>query len=245
MGRFSVDRSMNAGGQPPSPTMPQTQQYGTPYGGQPNYGSPYGQQMPQQGMMQQPQLPAGWPTFFPKETIGIDRGVFLNDSKPILSASDIEMLPGALDAIRTIRLKGYKLVIFFNEPLISQGKIATQTVDGMVQQIMNYFGQAGIFTIDGLLYSTSSMKEDMFAMPNNGMMKRAENEMKVAFKGGYFAGNKLYNLKAGDSVHSKPILIKSPGYEDAETKLDTFANKELKNKTKTFNSLLDFANSLP
>ena len=232
MGRFSVDRSMNVGGQPPSPTMPQPQQYG-----QPNYGSPYGQQMPQQQQQ-------NWPTFFPKETIGIDRGVFLNDTKPILSASDIEMLPGALDAIRTIRLKGYKLVIFFNEPLITQGKITTQAVDSNVQQIMNYFGQAGIFTIDGLLYSTSSMKEDIFAMPNNGMMKRAENEMKVAFKGGYFAGNKLYNLKAGDSVHSKPILIKSPGYEDAETKLDTFANKELKNKTKTFNSLLDFANSL-
>ena len=241
MGRFSVDRSMNAGGQPPSPTMPQTQQYGTPYGQQ-NYGSPYGQQMPQQqGMMQQQ---PNWPTFFPKETIGIDRGAILNETKPILTASDIELLPGALDAIRTIRLKGYKLVIFFNEPLISQGKLTTQIVDANVQQLMNYFGQAGIFTIDGLLYSTSNMKEDNFAMPNNGMMKRAENEMKVAFKGGYFAGNKLYNLKAGDSVHAKPILIKSPGYEGEEIKLDTFANKELKNKTKTFNSLLDFANSL-
>ena len=232
MGRFSVDRSMNVGGQPPSPTMPQMQPYG-----QQNYGSPYGQQMPQQQQQ-------NWPTFFPKETIGIDRGAILNDTKPILNASDIEILPGALDAIRTIRLKGYKLVIFFNEPLISQGKLTTQAVDSNVQQLMNYFGQAGIFTIDGLLYSTSNMKEDNFAMPNNGMMKRAENEMKVAFKGGYFAGNKLYNLKAGDSVHAKPILIKSPGYKSEETKLDTFANKELKNKTKTFNSLLDFANSL-
>jgi histidinol phosphatase-like enzyme len=219
--------------------MPQTQPYG-----QQNYGSPYGQQMPQQQGMMMQQQQQNWPTFFPKETIGIDRGVFLNDTKPILTASDIEMLPGALDAIRTIRMKGYKLVIFFNEPLISQGKLTTQAVDSNVQQLMNYFGQFGIFTIDGLLYSTSNMKEDLFAMPNNGMMKRAENEMKVAFKGGYFAGNKLYNLKAGDSVHAKPILIKSPGYEDAETKLDTFANKELKNKTKTFNSLLDFANSL-
>jgi D-glycero-D-manno-heptose 1,7-bisphosphate phosphatase len=238
MGRFSVDRSMNAGGQPPSPTMPQTQPYG-----QQNYGSPYGQQMPQQqGMMMQQQ--PNWPTFFPKETIGIDRGAILNETKPILNASDIEILPGALDAIRTIRLKGYKLVIFFNEPLITQGKLTTQAVDANVQQLMNYFGQAGIFTIDGLLYSTSNMKEDNFAMPNNGMMKRAENEMKVAFKGGYFAGNKLYNLKAGDSVHAKPILIKSPGYEGEEIKLDTFANKELKNKTKTFNSLLDVANSL-
>ena len=239
MGRFSVDRSMNVGGQAPSPTMPQTQPYG-----QQNYGSPYGQQMPQQQGMMMQQQQQNWPTFFPKETIGIDRGAILNDTKPILNASDIELLSGALDAIRTIRLKGYKLVIFFNEPLISQGKLTTQAVDSNVQQLMNYFGQAGIFTIDGLLYSTSNMKEDLFAMPNNGMMKRAENEMKVAFKGGYFAGNKLYNLKAGDSVHAKPILIKSPGYEDAETKLDTFANKELKNKTKTFNSLLDFANSL-
>lgn len=239
MGRFSVDRSMNVGGQPPSLTMPQTQPYG-----QQNYGSPYGQQMPQQQGMMMQQQQQNWPTYFPKETIGIDRGAILNDTKPILNASDIELLPGALDAIRMIRLKGYKLVIFFNEPLITQGKITTQAVDANVQQLMNYFGQAGIFTIDGLLYSTSNMKEDNFAMPNNGMMKRAENEMKVAFKGGYFAGNKLYNLKAGDSVHAKPILIKSPGYEDVETKLDTFANKELKNKTKTFNSLLDFANSL-
>lgn len=230
---------MNVGGQAPSPTMPQTQSYG-----QQNYGSPYGQQMPQQQSMMMQQQQQNWPTFFPKETIGVDRGVILNDTKPILTASDIEILPGALDAIRTIRLKGYKLVIFFNEPLITQGKLTTQAVDANVQQLMNYFGQAGIFTIDGLLYSTSNMKEDNFAMPNNGMMKRAENEMKVAFKGGYFAGNKLYNLKAGDSVHAKPILIKSPGYEGEEIKLDTFANKELKNKTKTFNSLLDFANSL-
>lgn len=233
MGRFSVERSMNTGNQP---SMPVPQQYNS---------NPYAQQMPQNGMMQQPQMPTNWPTFFPKETIGIDRGVFLNDTKPILNASDIELLPGALDAIRTIRLKGYKFVVFFNEPLISQGKLTTQAVDANVQQLMNYFGQAGIFTIDGLLYSTSNMKEDMFAMPNNGMMKRAENEMKVAFKGGYFVGNKLYNLKAGESVHARPILIKSPGYEDAETKLDTFANRELKTKTKTFNSLLDFANSLP
>ena len=239
MGRFSVDRSMNVGGQAPSPTMPQTQPYG-----QQNYGSPYGQQMPQQQGMMMQQQQQNWPTYFPKETIGIDRGAILNESKPILTASDIEILPGALDAIRTIRLKGYKLVIFFNEPLITQGKLTTQAVDSNVQQLMNYFGQAGIFSIDGLLYSTSNMKEDNFAMPNNGMMKRAENEMKVAFKGGYFAGNKLYNLKAGDSVHAKPILIKSPGYEGEEIKLDTFANKELKNKTKTFNSLLDFANSL-
>jgi histidinol phosphatase-like enzyme len=237
MGRFSVERSMNVANQTPQPTSPVHQQYSsTPY----SYAQPQQQQMPQQQ-----QSPAGWPTFFPKETIGLDRGVFLNDTKNILTSYDLEFLPNALDAIRTIRLKGYKLVIFFNEPLISQGKLTTQQVDANIQQIMNYFGQAGIFTIDGLLYSTSNMKEDIYAMPNNGMMKRAENEMKVSFKDGYFAGNKLYNLKAGESMQAKPILIKSPSIENVETKLESFANRELKNKTKIFNSLMEFADSLP
>jgi D-glycero-D-manno-heptose 1,7-bisphosphate phosphatase len=237
MGRFSVERSMNVSSQTPQPSSIQQQYSSSPY----NYGAP---QQQQQIPQQQQQLPAGWPTFFPKETIGLDRGVFLNDTKQILTSYDLEFLPNALDAIRTIRLKGYKLVIFFNEPLISQGKLTTQQVDANIQQIMNYFGQAGIFTIDGLLYSTSNMKEDIYAMPNNGMMKRAENEMKVSFKDGYFAGNKLYNLKAGESMQAKPILIKSPSSENVETKLESFANRELKNKTKIFNSLIEFTESL-
>ena len=95
MGRFSVDRSMNVGGQPPSPTMPQTQPYG-----QQNYGSPYGQQMPQQQGMMMQQQQQNWPTFFPKETIGIDRGAILNDTKPILTASDIEITANEIIKIR-------------------------------------------------------------------------------------------------------------------------------------------------
>ena len=110
---------------------------------------------------------------------------------------------------------------------------------------MEIFGQAGIMSIDGLLYSTSSFKQDIFSLPNNGMLKKAEKDFRVKFKGGYFVGDKMHDLKAGDSVHAKPVLIKSGQYEETLSKLDSFANKDLKNKTLIYNSLLDFANSLP
>jgi histidinol phosphatase-like enzyme len=143
-----------------------------------------------------------------------------------------------------MRLKGYKVVIFFNEPLISAGKMTTFDVDATNQKLMELFGQAGIMTIDGLLYSTTSLKEDIYSMPNNGMMKKAEVDFKIKMKGGYFVGDKLYNLKAGDSMGMKPVLIKTGIYQETETKLKTFANRELEKKLKSFNSLLDFANSL-
>jgi histidinol phosphatase-like enzyme len=143
-----------------------------------------------------------------------------------------------------MRLKGYKVFLFFNEPMISQGKVTTTEVDATNQKLMEIFGQAGIFSIDGLLYSTTNSKEDIFSLPNTGMLKKAEREFKVKFKGGYFVGNKITDLKVADSVGSKPILINSGEYEETKSKLNTFANRDLKNKTKEFDSLLSFANSL-
>jgi HAD superfamily hydrolase (TIGR01662 family) len=191
-------------------------------------------------------MPGNWPTVFPKETIGIERnGVIVNHNHSILSPAHIEPVPWALEGIRTMRLKGYKVVIFFNEPLISEGKLTPEIVDTTNNRLMEIFGQAGIMSIDGLLYSTSSFKQDIFSLPNNGMLKKAEKDFRVKFKGGYFVGDKIYDLKAGDSVHAKPVLIRSGQYEETLNKLDTFANKDLKNKTLIYNSLLDFANSLP
>ena len=185
-----------------------------------------------------------WPTLFPNETIGIERsGVIINDGN-ILTPDDVIPIPGALEAIRMMRLKGYKVVIFFNEPLISQGLMTPYNVDLTNQRLMELFGQAGIQTIEGLLYSTTSMKQDIFSMPNTGMMKKAEVDFRVKFKGGYFVGDKLYNLKAGLSSGARPILIKSGQFNNTAEKLETFANRDLKKNTKVFNSLLEFSNSL-
>jgi len=185
-----------------------------------------------------------WPTSFPKEVIGIERNGVILQHQDILTPADVIPTPFALEGIRALRLKGYKVIIFSNESLISTGRLTAQHVDATNQRLMEVFGLAGILTIDGLLYSTTNSKQDIYSMPNNGMLKKAENDFKVSFKGGYFVGDKMHDLKAGESSGSKPILIKSGDYENTLIKLDTFANRELKNKTKIFNNLLDFANSL-
>jgi D-glycero-D-manno-heptose 1,7-bisphosphate phosphatase len=190
-------------------------------------------------------FPADWPTQFNKQTIGIDRnGVIVRSDRPIIHANDIQLVDGSTEAIRMMRLKGYKVFIFFNEPLISQGKTTQYQVDATNQRLMDLFGQSGIFSIDGLLYSTTNSKEDSFALPNTGMLKKAESELGAKFKGGYFVGNKIYDLKAANNIGAKPILIKNGEWQETEKKLATFANRDLKSKTVSYDSLLDFANSL-
>lgn len=190
-------------------------------------------------------LPQNWPTVFTKETIGIDRnGMIIENYNSLTSPYDIRLVDGATEAIRTMRLKGYKVFIFSNESLISQGKMTQNFVESTNQRLMELFGQSGIFSIDGLFYSTTNNKNDIYSLPNTGMLKRAENELGAKFKGGYFVGNKIHDLKAAENVGAKPIFIKNGEWQETEKKLATFANRELKKKTISYDSLLDFANSL-
>ena len=182
---------------------------------------------------------------FNKGVIGIERNDIILKGDNILRTEDIEVIPEALAAIRLMRLKGYEVVIFFNEPNISLGKITEKEVNDIMNKVMEQFGKHGIYSISGVLFATTNMRHDLYAMPHTGMLKRFEQNNKVSFKkNGYMVGDKFYNLKAGFNAGAMPILIKTKNYEDTFERLNLFTNKKIKQKTKVFDNLLDFATSL-
>ena len=130
------------------------------------------EQDPQQ--VQQQDLPPGWPKVFPKSIVGLDRDGVINVDKGhyLTDPDDWEPIPGSLEAIRMIRLKGYKVVILTNQGGIIKKEQTHAQVDAIHQRMMEVFGNAGIYSIDGLFYSESSLKCDCFAKPNLGMLRR-------------------------------------------------------------------------
>ena len=90
------------------------------------------------------------------------------------------------------------------------------------------------------------MKEDMFAKPNTGMFDRAENEGggRIKFREGWYVGDRMYDLKVAEKIKAKPILVRTGDGKEVEEQLSKFTYKDLKRKTKVFDNLLDFANSL-
>lgn len=233
MGRFKPAPAQP--GQAPM-GMP-AQQFGQPY------PQPYGQ--PQQPMQQMP--PANWPTVFPKPIIGIERdGVIIERSAhPITMPDQVRPIPSSLEAIRQIRLKGYKVLIITQQPNISKGIVTQAQVDYINNHLMQVFGQAGIMSIEGLYYSTSDLKEDYYAKPNTGMFERAKQEMGVNWKEGWYVGDRYYDIKAALKIGAKPVLVKTGDGAKTEQELDTFSRKDAKKQTLVFNNLLEFANTLP
>lgn len=183
-----------------------------------------------------------WPTEFPNVVVGIDRDGVINEWKNVIARyEDVKFIPGSLEAIKKLRLKGHRVVLFADQPNISKGMLSDQDVHNVMQFMMNEFGNAGIQSIDGFYYNQSDSSSDVYAKPNTGMMRRAQNEMGLTWKSGYYVGDAIEDVKMAQKMGATPILVRTGKGATTEKKIKTGIGKE---PIQVFDSLLDFVNSL-
>lgn len=181
-----------------------------------------------------------------KITIGLDRDGTINEDMGYIGHPDRFMpIPGSLEAVAMIRNKGYNIVILTNQAGIVKKLMTTDDVDAVNGRMLELLGKAGCYSIDGIYYSTTNFKDDIFAKPNTGMFKRAEDELGVKFKGGVYVGDKISDLKAAEKMGCTPVLVKTGHGVETLEKLNTYANRDLKKKTMVFDNLWAFAQVLP
>ena len=203
---------------------------------------------PQEGMPpmeQQSQYnPQDWPTSFPNPMVGFDRdGVVIEWKNVIKNYQDVKYIPGSLEAIRKLRLKGHKAWMLSDQPNISRGLMRDQDVQNIMNIMMQNFGQHGIFSIDGFLYNQSDDIRDPYAKPNIGMMNRSKNEMKMDWTDGYYVGDTIEDVKMAIKFGVTPVLVRTG--KGAKTEKEYL--KGMNNKyggVQVFDNLLSFVDSL-
>lgn len=168
-------------------------------------------------------------------TLNVDLGTYV--TKP----DDFKPIDGSLEAVAELRRLGFKIVIITNQGGIEKGIMTQQDVDTVNQRMLDLLGEAGCPSIDALYYSASSRKDDMYAKPNTGMFKRCEKENPhLKFKGGYYVGDKMSDLRAAIKVGAKPILVRTGYGLETEKQLKKFTYKDVKKKTAIFDDLSSF-----
>jgi len=178
--------------------------------------------------------------------IGLDRDGTINEDigTYVTDPDQFKPIEGSLEAVKMIRDKGYDVVILTNQAGIYKGMCDAVDVDIVHNYMLQLLGNIGCKSINGLYYSTTNLKDDIYAKPNIGMFKRAAQEIGVDWKNGLYVGDKMTDLKAAVKAKAKPVLVKTGHGQDTAKKLNTFANKDLKKQTETFENLYQFAHSL-
>ena len=184
---------------------------------------------------------------YTKCVIGLDRDGTINQDigTYVTKPKDFIPIEGSLEAVALIRSKGHKIAIITNQGGIVKGNMTVDDVERVHAYMFQLLGEAGCPSVDTLYYSTSSLKDDMYAKPNTGMFKRCEKENpEIKFKQGFYVGDKISDLKAAAKMGARPVLVRTGYGLETEKKLNTFANKKLKKQTYVFDNLLEFAQAL-
>lgn len=179
-----------------------------------------------------------------KCVIGIDRDGVINEDLGtyVTRPEDFRPIPGSLEAIADLRSKGYHIVIITNQGGIEKGIMTQDDVNRVHNHMLDLLGQVGCASIDGIYYSASSNKKDPFAKPNVGMFKEAQKQNKnIQFSKGFYIGDKITDLKAATKIGAKPILVQTGYGAETLTKLNSFANRPIKAKTRVVSNLAEFA----
>lgn len=185
--------------------------------------------------------------FRTKCVIGLDRdGVINRDlGTYCYKIEDFEPIVGSIEAVAAMRRKGYKIVVITDQGGIEKGLYTSDDVDNLHNHMFKLLGDAGCSSIDALYYSASSRKEDPFAKPNLGMFKRCEKEIKdIKFRGGYYVGDKMKDLKAAYDIGATPVLVRTGYGLETEKDLQKFTYRKIKSKTLIFDDLAKFVDSL-
>ena len=107
--------------------------------------------------------------------IGLDRDGTINEDigTYVTKPEQFKPIEGSLEAIKMIRNKGYDVVILTNQAGIMKGICDAVDVDIVHNYMLELLGNIGCRSINGLYYSTTNLKDDVYAKPNTGMFKRA------------------------------------------------------------------------
>jgi len=158
-----------------------------------------------------------------RRAIFLDRDGVLNIERDHLTrAEQLELLPGAAEAVRLINRSEYLAVVVSNQPAIAKGFTSQQELDRIHARLETLLGAQRAY-LDRIYYCPHHPEKGFpgerpeykiaceCRKPAPGMILRAAAELNVDLKGSLMIGDRTADILAGRRAGLKTILVRT-GY---------------------------------
>jgi histidinol-phosphate phosphatase family protein len=140
--------------------------------------------------------------------IFFDRDGTLCQDVPYCSRpEDLELLPGAIPAIKTAHNQGYKVVIITNQSGIARRYFTIQGLGIIHEKMQRDLAREGI-TLDGIFYCPHHPDENCYCRkPQPGLLLRSAAALNINLSSSYMVGNSLSDIQAGKRAGCRTVLV--------------------------------------
>jgi D-sedoheptulose 7-phosphate isomerase len=141
----------------------------------------------------------------------LNRSILRNGKPhPPASLAELEVTPGAKQALDGLKANGYKLLVVTNQPDIARGITTPKTVEEINQRI------ASVLPVDDVFVCAHTDEDHCECRkPNPGMLKDAARRYNVDLAASFMVGDRWRDIEAGQNAGCRTILI-DDGYEERE-----------------------------
>jgi D-glycero-D-manno-heptose 1,7-bisphosphate phosphatase len=143
-------------------------------------------------------------------TITIDTGY---PSDP----DEVELLPGAADGLRTLRDRGWALVLVSNQSAVGRGMITPEQAQAVHDRLIVVLRASGV-ELDGAYYCPHAPHDDCECRkPRSGLLRRAAAELRLELAGSVMVGDRQSDIEAGRDAGCTTVLL-GPGEGDPDVR---------------------------
>lgn len=155
----------------------------------------------------------------PQKCVFLDRDGTLNKYVGFLRHIDqLELLPGAAEAVRKINESGYLAIIVTNQPVIARGEVTVLELQEIHNKLETLLGQEGAY-VDGIYYcphhphkgyagEVPELKIDCECRkPKPGLLYQAAQDFHIDLAASYMVGDGDNDVQCGINAGCTPVLL--------------------------------------
>ena len=123
--------------------------------------------------------------------------------------SQVRVYPGVPEALQTLRVAGFKLIVVTNQSGIAQGQFSEADYHAVHEEFLRQLRPA---TLDGAYFAPDHPDEATFRRkPHPGMLLEAAQEHGVDLQRSFMVGDRAGDIDAGRAAGVRTILVET-GY---------------------------------
>lgn len=158
-----------------------------------------------------------------QKAVFLDRDGTINKYVGFLrNIGDMELLPGAAEAIRRINKSGYLAIVVTNQPVIARGEVTVSELQEIHNKLETLLGREGAY-LDAIYYcphhpdngfegEIPELKFDCDCRkPKPGLLLRAAKDYNIDLASSWMVGDRESDIKAGHAAGCKTALVENSG----------------------------------
>lgn len=160
-----------------------------------------------------------------KPAVFFDRdGTLIKERHHLSKIEQVEVLPGAVEAIRRVNRSGFHAVVVTNQSAVARGILTERELGEIHDTIMVHFEIRGA-KINAIYYCPHHPEEGLPPLRQNcqcrkpapGMLFKASRDLEICLSESALIGDTLSDIEAGRRVGLRTLLVTS-GYGTIELK---------------------------